>query len=216
MKTSVIIALFILARSSPSKSTISLFKAPQRLQDINEGTRPLIKSSGQGGLNGTTFDDVFTGGVKVVGLHSINISCGDQLDAFQVIYFLSNGSLYQGPKHGKSSHPPFTIILGANEYVSEIQGQTDGVYIFQLTITTVGPEYERKVYGPFGTTSRISFSFKGHIIGFHGRSGDRLDNVGVYSFEKAMSMVELGVTHSMTSNKSAHRRNKQILHMAWR
>ena len=53
----------------------------------------------------------------------------------------------------------------------------------QLTITTVGPDYEMKVFGPFGRTGLLSFSFDGHIVGFYGREGDLLDRIGVYFVE---------------------------------
>ena len=64
-----------------------------------------------------------------------------------------------------------------------LEGKTNGQLVDQLTITTVGPDYEMKVYGPFGRTGLLSFSFDGHIVGFYGREGDLLDRIGVYFVE---------------------------------
>ena len=150
------------------------------------GSRPITKSPRQGGMNGTAFDDFNNGAplpAIIVGVHSINISSGNQIDSIQVTYLLSNGSLFHAPTHGKPSHPPINITFGTDERIVKIEGKTNNQLVDQLTITTVGPAYERRVYGPFGITGQIEWSLEGHIIGFFGRSGDLLDSIGVYSME---------------------------------
>ncbi len=160
-------------------------------------SRPLSKSPAQGGPNGTAFDDLvdydFNGVATIIGVRSINISFGDQVDSIQVTYILSNGSLFETPRRGKLSDQPLVnITLTPEESITKIEGKTNGALVDQLTITTVGPDYERKVYGPFGKTGLLSFSFEGHVIGFHGGYGDLLDKIGVYSVELLKKSDEYG------------------------
>lgn len=166
------------------------------LADVGtSATRQQLKSPAYGGSNGTTFDDVMNvsmSGVNVTGICFINISSGNQVDAIQVTYLLSNGSLYQSPVHGKYNNPPITIVLDPDEYVTKLEGKTNGALVDQLTLTTVGPDYEHKVYGPFGKTGNLSFTFEDYILGFHGRSGNLLDSIGIYSLELVKKSQEFG------------------------
>ena len=79
------------------------------------GTRPLQKIGGWGGQNGDAFDDLlqlnpmFT---TVVGIRSINISSGNQIDTFQVTYQLSDGSLHV---HGGCSWEEFQTMATPND-----------------------------------------------------------------------------------------------------
>ena len=131
-------------------------------------TREPTKSPGYGGVNGTAFDDLSFEDY-IVGVHPMALS------------------LYMAPIHGKIGDAPINITLDSNEYVSKIEGKiynhSQDVLIGQLTITTLGPEYVHKIYGPFGRIGVQNFSEEGYIFGFHGRSGDALDNIGVYSLE---------------------------------
>ena len=169
-------------------------------QNTYPGSRLIVKSPEEGGQKGgEAFDDLMllnTSHTSIVGIHSINISYGQQINAIQVTYLLSNKSLFEGPLHGKISKPPVTITLGPDEYVARISGRTNGDLIDQLTIVTLGPpEYEHKVYGPFGSDGKSVFVFEGYILGFHGRSGDLLDNLGVYGINNAKKSQEYG-THT--------------------
>ena len=130
--------------------------------------------------------------VSVTGIRSINISSSRQIDAIQVLYRLSDGSLRAGAKHGKSSSTPVTINLAPDEYVVKITGSTNGNFVDQLTIVTMGPTYKHTVYGPFGKPGNKSFAFKGCVLGFYGRSGDVLDNIGVYAIKPAKKSPEYG------------------------
>ena len=172
-------------------SRVSLHKAGRGLRvgqpaRLVNGSRPLLKSGGVGGPNGTVFDDwANTTNASIVGIRSINISHGDQVDAIQVSYLLANGSIYQAPRHGNYTTPPITITFESDEYVVKVEGKTNNAIVDQLTITTMGPSYETRVYGPFGKTGNLSFAFEGYVMAFHGRSGNLLDNIGVYSLELA-------------------------------
>ena len=76
----------------------------------------------------------------------------------------------------------------------KIEGKTDNHLVSQLTITTVGPAYEKSVYGPFGKTGQVEWSFEGHVVGFYGRSGSFLDNIGMYSMEVLKKSAFFGGT----------------------
>jgi hypothetical protein len=123
------------------------------------------------------------GAEHVVGIHAVKISASSQVDAIEVTYQLSNGSLYTAPSRGNASDSSETILLGALSYVGKIEGKTDGTAINQLTITTIGPRYEVDVYGPYGKGGVAFFQFQGVVAGFHGTYSNRLDQIGVYSLE---------------------------------
>lgn len=166
----------------PSDATpISLYKSAQLPKSVVMAPRPLMKSEGRGGLTGNIFDDVTNS--SVAGVRVLNITFNEkQIGSIEVLYFWSNGSLYQGPRHGSILQPPgVRIDLAENEYIEKVEGKTDGTVVNQLTLTTTGPDYEKKIYGPFGGEGPLSFSLEGFIVGFHGRSGVYLNQIGVYS-----------------------------------
>lgn len=156
--------------------------------DFNIASRDPIKSPGQGGIIGDLFDDVADydkpGLSPIIGIHAINISYGDYIESIQCEYILANRSQVTPPRRGRPSNQFVVIILDGIEHVTMIEGSTNGSLINQLTITTLGPDYERKVYGPFGKTGTTDFKVPGYILGFHGRSGLFLSNLGVYALEE--------------------------------
>jgi hypothetical protein len=201
-----------------SKAVITITKSPKlcNLKDVTM-SRPLMKSPGEGGLNGTSFDDLSDFNfalANITGVRNISISSGDQVDSMQVTYVLSNGSLFQAPRRGKVSHPPVNISLTSEESIVRLEGKTNGALVDQITITTIGPEYERKVYGPFGKTGLLSYSFDGHIVGFHGRSGDLLDRIGVYSLQLLKKSETFGGTGGSEFDDKADLNNPPIVRIA--
>ena len=162
--------------------------ARHHLDDIKTASRTPVKSPGQGGGFGTPFDDVADFNEPdvspIIGIHAINISYEDFIEAIQITYILANHSLYEAPSRGRSSKPFVVINLESIEHVTELEGMTNGSVVNQLTITTLGPDYERRIYGPFGKPAPNQFSTKGYIIGFHGISESHLTNIGVYSLEE--------------------------------
>jgi hypothetical protein len=105
-----------------------------------------------------------------------------QVDYLQFTYQLANGSMYHAPEHGDGIFNPETIALGENEYIGRIEGSTSFKLINQLTFTlnSLNQSGERLV-GPYGTTvGEKNFTFEGLIVGFHGKTGTLLQNLGVY------------------------------------
>lgn len=189
----IIASCAMLVMTTPPHSSPVVEMSVQEAE--NQNSRPLLRSGGIGGPNGTAFDDYILfnkTNVTIVGIRSINISHGDQVDALQVTYVLSNGSTHHGPVHGNYTNPPVTIWLEPEEHLIKLEGKTNSALADQLTITTIGPAYERKVYGPFGKTGRTEFAMEGNILAFHGRSGNLLDSIGVYFFEVLKKSPEYG------------------------
>lgn len=161
---------------------ISLDKSVQQPMNVEQSSRPLVKSEGRGGVNGALFDDVLNSNVS--GVRAVNITFNEkQVGSIEVLYLLSNGSLYQAPRHGYPLTSNSLILLDSDEVIEEVEGQTDGNVINQLIFTTRKSTYERNTYGPFGGSGPLSFSFEGYVVGFHGRSGERLNQIGVYSLD---------------------------------
>ena len=169
--------------------SVELASVPEHQFDqVKVTSRLPVKSPGQGGNTGIAFDDVSafnqTGVSPIVGIHSINVSYGDFVEAIQVTYILANDTLYEAPSQGRSSKPFVFIRFESIEHITELEGMTNSSVINQLTITTTGPDYEKRVYGPFGQPAPNLFSTKGYIIGFHGSSDNYLRNLGVYSLDE--------------------------------
>ena len=160
-------------------------------------TRTPIKSPTYGGRGGDPFDDVAAfnepGSSPIVGIRAINVSYGSYLNSIQVVYMLANQSLYQAPPRGRPSNQIFVINLDSDEHITLIEGMADGVVIDYLTITTTGPEQVKKVYGPFGKPGlQTPFTMPGHIVGFHGRAGNVINNIGVYALEEIKKSKSFG------------------------
>jgi hypothetical protein len=151
-------------------------------------SREVLYEGPFGGTGGDYFNDYTSGGylkTEFIGVHSIIISYSNQVDSIQVTYLLANRSLYQAPRRGsvKNINPPVEIKLRAGEYVRKIEGQTNGVLINQLSITTHRPKDSAVTkYGPFGTSASTNFSIEGYALGFYGYSGDMLNGIGLYHF----------------------------------
>ena len=147
--------------------------------------RPLLRSPLQGGNNtwGSPFDDGALPAFKdVVGLHSLTVSASTQVNFIQATYLLANGSLYVAPSHGAPyNNPKFTVMLGPREYLERIEGKTDSLWVRQLTFIARGPEYRRRVYGPFGKDAPTTFAFEGNIVSFHGFESSLIYRIGVYT-----------------------------------
>lgn len=179
--------------------SILLVCAPHRGTSI----RPVVRIPGQGGpdSNGTAFDDVSNvtrHGLTVCNIQSISIVSYYQVDSIQVTYLLSNGSFYKAPKHGEVDFSfPETITLDPDEFVQKIEGKTNGIVINQLTITTWRPKEHQSVeYGPYGMTNTgKNFTFEGFIVGFHGRSGSLMENIGVYKLAPMKKSYLFGIPY---------------------
>ena len=167
------------------------------------GTRPVLKSSGVGSPNRTytPFDDLGRLADAVLTVRSIMIASFYQLDSIQFSYILKNGSIYCPPTRGEGFTVPQTIQLAKDEYIAKIEGTT--VYnesISQVFITINNPnEFKSRVYGPFGAlVGERNFTFKGYIMGIHGKIGPSFSrqivrNLGVYHLAPVTESKYLGL-----------------------
>lgn len=152
----------------------------------NQAMRPVVKSSAPGGTGGDPFDDTMNGTLlsKIIGIQSMTVTYTHLVESIQVTYLLSNKSLYEAPRHGGNTktYPPIKVKLRSREYVKKVCGKIDEKFTYQISITTLYPK-DRSVKsytGPSGAEGGKNFTFDGYILGFFGRSGDLLDNIGVY------------------------------------
>lgn len=122
----------------------------------------------------------------VNGVRSIVLTYSDQVDSIQITYLLSNKSLYKAPTHGsvKNINPPVEIKLAPGEFVHKIEGESNGVHIDQLSITTFRPKkFVMKKYGPFGGRGNTSFSSEGYVVCFYGSAGEALNTIGFFQLD---------------------------------
>lgn len=171
-------------------------------------TRPLIKSVGQGGSEGTAFDDLNSTMKTIVGVRSINFTIDYNRYLFQISYALAGGGQYATPirKFGALNQIVTNITVAPDEYIQKIEGGTDGIYVNQLTFTVVKPsEYERRVFLPIGDgTGGYDFTFEGYIVGFYGFLGAVYWNqIGVYflpPLQKKLAFTGQGGDSSFDEN----------------
>ena len=148
-------------------------------------SRPVLKTRGEGNPNGTVFDDVLNTTGAIFNVRSFAIISMYQVDYLQFVYQLDNGSLYRAPEHGDGIFNPDTIPLEDGEYIERIDGSTSFELINQLTFTLNSPNqpqnYSKRIIGPYGSTiGKHNFTFEGFMVGFHGKTGNLLQNLGVY------------------------------------
>ena len=142
-----------------------------------------IKSGVFGGSGGTIFND-YTRERSIVGVKSVHIHHGNQVDMIEITYNLSDGRTWNGQHGGSggSSHSSFSLAEG--DYISKIDGKTNDVIVDQLTFTVTTKTGSTVVHGPYGKTAKKAFSVQGKIVAFFGNSGNLLDGVGVYYHPK--------------------------------
>jgi endonuclease/exonuclease/phosphatase family metal-dependent hydrolase len=136
-----------------------------------------LKLSDQfGGPHGTSYTDVNDIPESPV-VNSIGLRAGSRVD--QVNLSLSNGSTFI---HGGTGGTAYSINLNQGEYVKSVKlcsGQKNGhTRIFYAKFTTSS---ERTLSGGTTTSNTVTYTAPDgwQIVGFHGRSGDELDKVGV-------------------------------------
>uniref|UniRef100_A0A803PUJ6 Jacalin-type lectin domain-containing protein n=1 Tax=Cannabis sativa TaxID=3483 RepID=A0A803PUJ6_CANSA len=91
---------------------------------------------------------------------------------------------------------PTTIEFerGSAEYLTSISG-TYGKYLNLTVITSISFITNLKTYGPFGGKTGTPFSLPiqgGVVVGFHGKSGDFVDSIGVYVKPHQEGVISLG------------------------
>ncbi|XP_059666856.1 jacalin-related lectin 3-like [Cornus florida] len=145
-------------------------------------SRPSPVSVGPfGGPGGDEWDDGKHSGVKQV----IIYSDGLVIVSIQFEYD-DNGKSKWSEKHGNLQRgTKHTITLDyPDEYLLSISGHYSTIYNL-LVVRSLEIKSNKKTYGPFGNRQGQSFDSSssqttGKIVGFHGRSGDFVDAIGVY------------------------------------
>ncbi len=135
-----------------------------------------------GGRGGNHFDDGVEN-VNIVGIRTVNIRSGNQVDAIQVDYMLSDGSVFKGPYHGGHGGSVSAISLANGEWICKVEGKTNGSLVDQLTLSIKNAAGTTRKVGPFGKTGKTAFMKEGHIVAFHGGAGDLLNRIGFYHLE---------------------------------
>jgi hypothetical protein len=114
----------------------------------------------------------------------VRIRAGDLVDAVQVMYALPDGRTSAGPRHGGRGGREYTFSLDGDEYITGISGRY-GDLIDSIRIHT--NKRTSPVFGGTGGSSdfRIDVPQGGQAIGFVGRSGARVDAIGLsYSLQQ--------------------------------
>ena len=143
--------------------------------------RKIEKTKVFGGRGGSAWDDgILTHSPAIVGVRSISIRHGNQVDSIQVTYLLADGTTYTAGKHGGRGGSPSSFTLAEDEMITRIEGKTNNVLVDQVTFITKKADGTTKQYGPYGKTGQTPFSVDGYVVGFHGRAGNLLDGLGVY------------------------------------
>ena len=106
----------------------------------------------------------------IIGVETIKISFHSHVESIQLIYRLTNGSLYSTPRRGGTKYEQFSIKLAPGDFIEKIQGKTDGIYINQISLHIKDVKnYEDRICGPFGESEGKIFVIEGHVLGFYGR-----------------------------------------------
>ncbi len=107
------------------------------------------------------------------------ILCGGRLvDSIETVYVDGSGNIYSYGKHGGNGGSCKTLNFMSGEYISKVSGKS-GSEVDSLTIrTNMG-----RTLSVGGTGGYSSFLYTGNdqfqIVGFKGRSGSRIDAIGV-------------------------------------
>ena len=125
-------------------------------------------------------DPIPTHSPQIVGIRALRIRHGNQVVSIQATYILEDGATWVAPKHGGSGGSESYIQFDAGEFITRVDGKTNGTLVDQFTFTTEKADGTVRKYGPYGNTGRTAFSVSGHVIGLLGRSGNLLDAIGFH------------------------------------
>ncbi|KAB5587988.1 hypothetical protein CTheo_8570 [Ceratobasidium theobromae] len=176
----------------------------------NPGRVAYVVSRQYGGSNlnrGELFNDARLGLDVQRSIISMTITSGWVIDGIQVTYRLKNGQT-QTVSHGSIRSSGNTLILNANEYISEVYGKSGfadnrepwmGDCVQQLSIVVRNSVTgAQRTYGPFGTarglaesaTTRISWS--GRLLAFAGHADNSAGQVGFHGIAFVEALADLG------------------------
>ena len=129
-----------------------------------------------GGTNGQEFSDL-----KKIQDHpestvaEVRIWSGERVDAIQIVMHDKNGAAYDLDKHGGNGGGYQVLTMSQDEKIVEVSG-TYGVEVDSIEIVTSKGKTLKG--GGFGGGSHFQYQ-SDSILGFVGRSGDRIDAIGV-------------------------------------
>ncbi|GLJ43218.1 hypothetical protein SUGI_0897190 [Cryptomeria japonica] len=121
-------------------------------------------------------------------IKSITVTYGDILYGIQVDYLLkSKSKVHQitAPRHGGKGSKEHTISL-ANKYLKGIEGKISVMDNHRIITSLTFITSDNKRHGPYGSElGSQSFKSSGDkmIVGFYGRAGTHLNNLGIYTLD---------------------------------
>jgi hypothetical protein len=137
-----------------------------------------VQSGLFGGGGGNAFDDKDIAPYPIKKIVALAIRHGSIVDAIQATYLLENGSTWAAPKHGGDGGSQSDVLLQPNEAIVSFVIRS-GSLVDNLTIVTeLNGVF--KEYGPFGGSGGGSGAVIGAIVSLYGRSGSKLDAIGVW------------------------------------
>ncbi|KAJ3687900.1 hypothetical protein LUZ61_017064 [Rhynchospora tenuis] len=146
-----------------------------------------LKKVGPYGGDGGEIRDMDPSGItRIV---KIGIRHGGAIDAL-IVHFERNGHEESTDLWGTDGGELTEISFEEDEYIMTVKGHV-GTYNDYTILTSLVLETNLRRYGPYGAEEGQSFELSaegGEIIGFHGRSGQFLDAIGVY----VKAFVKLG------------------------
>ena len=158
--------------------------------DIEDFAHNITKSKMFGGRSESVFDDY----PSVIGIRSVIIHVGDQVDSIEVTYRLADGDTRQSGRHGGDGGSKYSFNLAEGDYISWIEGKTNGELVDQLTFTVTednGSILSHMVHMERQEThlSPCKDNFISSLSLVYS-SGSLLDSIGFYSYNN-LSKSEL-------------------------
>jgi len=84
-----------------------------------------------------------------------------------------------------------TVLNFPDEYLLQVKGTFGSVHGLLKVITSLSFITSKKTYGPFGTPRGEEFisSEGSQVVGFHGRSCDFLDRIGIFTTKQSQHIL---------------------------
>ncbi|XP_059627487.1 mannose/glucose-specific lectin-like [Cornus florida] len=154
----------------------------ERMDNIGVHIKPFqitIPSVGPfGTTSGKQWEDKIYSTIREIIIHS-----GWLIDSIQVVYDIEGRALL-GEKHGTDGGQETKVKLNyPTEYLVSISGYCGYFKNSYLVVKSITVQSNIKQYGPYGTEEGSRFITPltaGKIVGFFGRVGERMDNIGVH------------------------------------
>ncbi|KAG8654618.1 jacalin-related lectin 3 isoform X2 [Manihot esculenta] len=150
-------------------------------QSFEDGEKKPIVVGPWGGQDGHRWDDGVYSTVR-----QLIIAHGSGIDSIQIEYD-KKGTPIWSEKHGGSGGTRIDKVKldDPGEYLTSIHGHygSSNEWGWPVFVRSLTLQSNKRTYGPFGVEQGTFFSFPmtgGKIVGFHGKSGQFLDAIGIY------------------------------------